>query len=188
VSFENGALGTVEATRFAAGRKNPTCIEINGEKGSMRFNLERMNELEVFWIDDSQRRRGLPSTCWSASRIIPWWENWWPQGHMIGWEHTFVHEITHLLDCIVNDKPVSPHRRHLRGRLPLRRDLRRRPGVGGGAAHGGCEVLARTIQPSELFGHEFQSLESDLQSLPNRYIVVQIIPIIRWRKRLSRRL
>ena len=61
VEFENGALGTVEATRFAAGRKNGNMIEINGEKGSLRFNLERMNELEVFWIDDrAQGDAGLP--------------------------------------------------------------------------------------------------------------------------------
>jgi predicted dehydrogenase len=39
----------------------------------------------------------------------PWWENWWPQGHIIGWEHTFVHELTHFLDCIVNDKDVAPY-------------------------------------------------------------------------------
>lgn len=108
VSFDNGALGTVEATRFAAGRKNGNVIEINGEKGSLRFNLERMNELEVFWIDDEPKEtRGFHQVLVSEP-YHPWWENWWPQGHMIGWEHTFVHEITHLLDCIVNDKPVSP--------------------------------------------------------------------------------
>ncbi len=108
VSFDNGALGTVEATRFAAGRKNGNVIEINGEKGSMRFNLERMNELEVFWIDDEPKEtRGFHQVLVSEP-YHPWWENWWPQGHMIGWEHTFVHEITHLLDCIVNDKPVAP--------------------------------------------------------------------------------
>ncbi len=39
----------------------------------------------------------------------PWWDYWWPQGHIIGWEHSFVHEINHLLDCIVNDKDVAPH-------------------------------------------------------------------------------
>ena len=39
----------------------------------------------------------------------PWWENWWPHGHIIGWEHTFIHEINHLLECIVNDKEVGPH-------------------------------------------------------------------------------
>jgi predicted dehydrogenase len=108
VEFENGALGTVEATRFAAGRKNANVVEINGEKGSLRFNLERMNELEVFWIDDEPKEtRGFHNVLVSEP-YHPWWENWWPQGHMIGWEHTFVHEITHLLDCIVNDKPVSP--------------------------------------------------------------------------------
>ena len=108
VSFDNGALGTVEATRFAAGRKNGNVIEINGEKGSLRFNLERMNELEAFWIDDEPKEtRGFHQVLISEP-YHPWWENWWPQGHMIGWEHTFVHEITHLLDCIVNDKPVAP--------------------------------------------------------------------------------
>uniref|UniRef100_A0A7C1JSD5 Gfo/Idh/MocA family oxidoreductase n=2 Tax=Chloroflexota TaxID=200795 RepID=A0A7C1JSD5_9CHLR len=108
VSFANGALGTVEATRFAAGRKNSNVIEINGEKGSLRFNLERLNELEVYWVDDEPKEtRGFHQVLVSEP-YHPWWENWWPQGHIIGWEHTFVHEITHLLDCIVNDKPVAP--------------------------------------------------------------------------------
>ncbi len=108
VSFENGALGTVEATRFAAGHKNSNVIEINGEKGSLRFNLERLNELEVYWVDEEPKEtRGFHQVLVSEP-YHPWWENWWPQGHIIGWEHTFVHEITHLLDCIVNDKPVAP--------------------------------------------------------------------------------
>ena len=108
VSFANGALGTVEATRFAAGRKNSNVIEINGEKGSLRFNLERLNELEVYWVDEEPKEtRGFHQVLVSEP-YHPWWENWWPQGHIIGWEHTFVHEITHLLDCIVNDKPVAP--------------------------------------------------------------------------------
>ncbi len=109
VEFESGALGTVEATRFAAGRKNFNCLEINGEKGSIRFNLERMNELEVFWVgDEPKETQGFRNVVVSES-YHPWWENWWPQGHIIGWEHTFVHEITHLLDCIVNDKDVAPY-------------------------------------------------------------------------------
>jgi predicted dehydrogenase len=108
VEFENGALGTLEASRFAAGRKNGQRIEINAEKGTIAFNLERLNELEVFWIDDEPKEtRGFHNVLVSEG-YHPWWENWWPQGHMIGWEHTFIHEITHLLDCIVNDKPVSP--------------------------------------------------------------------------------
>jgi predicted dehydrogenase len=108
VEFENGALGTLEATRFAAGRKNANTLEINAEKGSIRFNLERMNELEVFWIDDEPKEtRGFHNVLVSEP-YHPWWEYWWPQGHMIGWEHTFVHEIAHLLDCIANDRPVAP--------------------------------------------------------------------------------
>ena len=79
VSFDNGALGTVEATRFAAGRKNGNVIEINGEKGSLRFNLERMNELEAFWIDDEPKEtRGFHQVLVSEP-YHPWWENWWPQ-------------------------------------------------------------------------------------------------------------
>ena len=55
----------------------------------------------------------------------PFWEHWWPQGHIIGWEHTFVHEIHHLLTAIRDDTDVAPARRDLRGRLPRRRGLRR---------------------------------------------------------------
>ena len=92
----------------AAGRKNALGFEINGEKGSIRFDLERLNELQVFWNDDEPKEtRGFHNVMVSEP-YHPWWENWWPQGHMIGWEHTFVHEITHLLDCIVNDKDVAP--------------------------------------------------------------------------------
>ncbi|MDI9549766.1 MAG: Gfo/Idh/MocA family oxidoreductase [Chloroflexota bacterium] len=108
VEFQNGAIGTLEATRFAAGRKNALGLEINGEKGSIRFDLERLNELEVFWNDDEPKEtRGFHHVLVSEP-YHPWWENWWPQGHIIGWEHTFIHEITHLLDCIVNDKDVAP--------------------------------------------------------------------------------
>jgi len=109
VEFTNGALGTLEATRFAAGRKNHQVIEINGEKGSMRFDLERFNELEVFWIDDVPKETQGFHQALITEAHHPFWENWWPHGHVIGWEHTFVHEITHLLDCIVNDREVAPH-------------------------------------------------------------------------------
>jgi predicted dehydrogenase len=108
VEFENGALGTLEASRFAAGRKNGQRLEINAEKGTIVFNLERLNELEVFWVGEQPKETQGFHNVLVSEGYHPWWENWWPQGHMIGWEHTFVHEITHMLDCIVNDKPVSP--------------------------------------------------------------------------------
>jgi predicted dehydrogenase len=108
IEFDNGAIGTLEATRFAAGRKNYNCLEINGEKGSIHFNMERMNELEVFWIDDQPKETQGFHQVIVTEGYHPWISNWWPHGHIIGWEHTFIHEIHHLLDCIVNDKGVAP--------------------------------------------------------------------------------
>jgi predicted dehydrogenase len=109
VEFANGAVGSLEATRFAGGRKNYNCFEINAEKASIRFNLERMNELEIFWVGSEPKETQGFTNVMVSEGYHPWWENWWPQGHIIGWEHTFVHEVTHLLDCIVNDKEVGPH-------------------------------------------------------------------------------
>ncbi|MDH7485714.1 MAG: Gfo/Idh/MocA family oxidoreductase [Anaerolineae bacterium] len=109
VEFENGAIGTLESSRFAAGRKNYNCFEINGEKGSIHFNLERLNELQVFWVgEEPKETQGFHDVLVTEGHH-PWLEHWWPHGHIIGWEHTFVHEITHLLDCIVNNKDVAPY-------------------------------------------------------------------------------
>ena len=109
VEFENGAIGSVEASRFAAGRKNYNCFEINAEKGSLRFNLERLNELEVFWVgEEPKTTQGFHDVLVSES-YHPFWSNWWPQGHMIGWEHTFVHQIAHVLDAIVNHTDIAPY-------------------------------------------------------------------------------
>jgi predicted dehydrogenase len=68
-----------------------------------------MNELEVFWVGEQPKETQGFHNVLVSEGYHPWWSNWWPQGHMIGWEHTFIHEITHLLDCIVNDQPVGPH-------------------------------------------------------------------------------
>jgi len=108
VEFANGALGTLEASRYAAGRKNHQVIEINGEKGSICFDLERMNELQVFWVgEDPKETQGFHNVLISEA-YHPWWKHWWPHGHIIGWEHLFVHELTHMLDCMVNNKEINP--------------------------------------------------------------------------------
>lgn len=108
VEFENGAIGTLEGTRLASGRKNYHVFEVNGEKGSIAWNLERLNELEIQWAEgEPAQSRGFQTVLVTESSD-PWISNWWPPGHMIGWEHTFVHEIYHLLDCIVNNKEVGP--------------------------------------------------------------------------------
>lgn len=107
--FEGGALGTLEASRFCAGRKNHQVLEINGSKGSLVFNLERLNELEIFWKDEQPKEtQGFHNVLISES-YHPFWGYWWPHGHMIGWEHTFIHEISHLLDAIVNNQEVAPY-------------------------------------------------------------------------------
>jgi predicted dehydrogenase len=109
MEFENGALGTLEASRFCAGRKNHQVLEINGSKGSLVFNLERLNELEVFWKNEKPREtQGFHNVLVSES-FHPFWKHWWPQGHMIGWEHTFIHEMAHLFEAIVNRRPVTPY-------------------------------------------------------------------------------
>ncbi len=109
VEFANGAIGTLESSRFAAGHKNHGALEINGEKGSIRFNLERLNELEVFWVGEQPRETQGFHQVLVTEGYHPFIANWWPHGHIIGWEHTFVHELTHLLDCIVNDREVAPY-------------------------------------------------------------------------------
>jgi predicted dehydrogenase len=107
VQFENGSVGTIEATRLALGRRNALQWEINGSKGSLAFDLERMNELQVFRAD-GDRARGF-KTILVSEADQPFWSWWWPPGHIIGWEHTFVHEIHHLLNAIAEDSDVAPY-------------------------------------------------------------------------------
>ena len=110
VGFEGGAVGTIEASRFASGRKNAFRWEINGTKGSLAFDLERLNELEAHFAGSApgDRAQGFRSVLVSEADH-PFWEHWWPHGHIIGWEHTFVHELHHLLSAIRDDGDVAPH-------------------------------------------------------------------------------
>ncbi len=126
VDFAGGAVGTIEATRFASGRKNGLQFEINGSKGSLSFDIERLNELQVHYSGSTPGRlsQGFRTVLVSEADH-PFWEHWWPQGHMIGWEHTFVHEIHHFLTRDPRRHGHRPARRDVRGRLSRRRDLRR---------------------------------------------------------------
>lgn len=106
--FESGAIASLEASRCAAGRKNCQMIEINGEKGSLRFNLERINELEVYWTEENPTGTHGFQTILVTEQQFPWIKNWWPAGHVIGWEHIFVHQAAHFLGCIINNTAVGP--------------------------------------------------------------------------------
>jgi len=108
VQYANGAVGTLEATRFALGRRNSNTFEINGEKGSIAFNMERLNELEVYLPGESKADVQGFSQVLVTEANHPYVNVWWPSGHIIGWEHTFVHQLHHFLDAVVNDKEVGP--------------------------------------------------------------------------------
>lgn len=107
LKFSNGAIGSVEASRFCAGRKNYERVEIHGTEGTIVFNLERLNELEVYTNRDPPDRRGFKTILVTES-IHPFYDKWWPHGHIIGWEHTFVHEIYHFFNAVVNDESIEP--------------------------------------------------------------------------------
>jgi predicted dehydrogenase len=107
VEFESGAVGTIEATRLALGRRNAFQWEVNGSKGSVAFDMERLNELQVFRLD-GDRARGFKTVLVSEADH-PFWEHWWPPGHIIGWGETFVHELHHMLAAIASGGDVAPH-------------------------------------------------------------------------------
>jgi len=108
VRFENGAIGSIEATRFALGRKNYNRFEINGSKGSLVFNLERMNELEVYLQDDPPHIRGF-RVVQASDSVHPFMTAYWPVGHIIGYEHTFMNLIYTMLKAFDKGEEFKPN-------------------------------------------------------------------------------
>jgi predicted dehydrogenase len=108
VEFENGALGSFEATRFAPGRKNYNYFEIYGSQGSLIFDLERMNELKFFSNEDPENAQGF-RTIIATEACHDYMENWWPPGHIIGYEHEFVHAVVDFLAAVENDATIEPN-------------------------------------------------------------------------------
>lgn len=107
--MENGVLANLEATRFALGRKNHIEIEISGGKGSLYFDFEDMNRLKFFNGDDPKDRQGFRDILVTQrDGIQPYFGNWWPPGHIIGYEHTFVHTFADFVNACVEGKPVQP--------------------------------------------------------------------------------
>ncbi|NHC14425.1 Gfo/Idh/MocA family protein [Motilibacter deserti] len=105
--FGGGAVGSFEATRFASGRKNAMRIEINGSAGSIAFDFESMNELQFHdhSIDaDSAGFRRILVT----EPTHPYMDAWWPPGHIIGYEHTFIHQARDLLTDIATSQAPAP--------------------------------------------------------------------------------
>ncbi|MGW5617420.1 Gfo/Idh/MocA family protein [Streptomyces sp. NPDC003877] len=105
--FPSGAIATFEATRYATGRKNALRIELNGERGSLAFDLERLNELSFHDGTEPGAEAGF-------RRILvtepdhPYLEAWWPPGHGLGYEHTFVHQARDLVHAIAEGRRPEP--------------------------------------------------------------------------------
>ncbi len=106
--FDNGAVGSFEVTRFAKGRANYNSFEINGSKGSIVFNLERLNELNVLLEDDQADVVGFRNVLVTNGEAHPYMSAWWPAGHIIGWEHTFTHGVYDLLNGIAKGESPEP--------------------------------------------------------------------------------
>ncbi|MHB8637280.1 MAG: Gfo/Idh/MocA family protein [Fimbriimonadaceae bacterium] len=105
--FKNGALGTFEASRFAIGRKNYNRFEINGSKGSLVFNLERMNELEFFDNTVPEQTHGF-TLIQATEASHPYAGHYWPVAHIVGYEHTFINLVADAVTNMAQGKRIEP--------------------------------------------------------------------------------
>lgn len=103
----DGAIGTFEATRYATGRKNGLTLEISGSEGAIQFDLEAMNELRLYESNAQAGEQGFRRILVTEPEH-PYMAAWWPTGHLIGYEHTFSHQVKDFVDAIVAGTDPSP--------------------------------------------------------------------------------
>ena len=108
LEFENGAMGSLEASRFSTGSKSVWRIEVHGTEGAVLFNLTRSNELQFYSREDPAYAQGF-RTIIATEEEHPFIKYWWPPGHMLGWEHHHCNAIFHFVECVARDKEVSPY-------------------------------------------------------------------------------
>ncbi len=112
--FANGSLGTFESTRYARGRKSYNTFELNGELGSVFFDLEDPQYLNFFEYADPRTRRKVDDhlTGWRRIHVTnkehPYMDKWWVPGCTIGYEHTFIHALADFLRGLETGQPVEP--------------------------------------------------------------------------------
>jgi predicted dehydrogenase len=105
--FKEGAVANFEATRFAWGRKNHVTLEINGSKGSLFFDLEDMNRLKFFSVDDPKDARGFRDIIVTEFEH-PYVSAWWPPGHITGYENTFVNAFSDFVKAVAAGEDIKP--------------------------------------------------------------------------------
>ncbi|MCU6791791.1 Gfo/Idh/MocA family oxidoreductase [Paenibacillus sp. WQ 127069] len=106
--FANGATGTFEASRMASGRKNHNSLEINGSKGSLFFDFEHMNELGFWSKEDELEVQGFRKIIVTED-THPYMKAWWPAGHLLGYQNTFVNQYADFIHAIINKTKVEPN-------------------------------------------------------------------------------
>jgi predicted dehydrogenase len=107
LTLASGAIASVEVSRVATGQKNSLKLEIYGDKGALLFDLEDLNELGFLDATLPVREQGFRRILVNEPEH-PYLEAWWPQGHVIGWEHTFTHEVRDFLLAVGNGTQPSP--------------------------------------------------------------------------------
>ncbi|WP_314212269.1 Gfo/Idh/MocA family oxidoreductase [Pseudarthrobacter equi] len=107
LSLASGAIASVEVSRVATGQKNSLKLEIYGDQGTILFDLENLNELGFLDATTPVREQGFRRILVNEPEH-PYLEAWWPQGHIIGWEHTFTHQVRDFLTAIQDQTPPSP--------------------------------------------------------------------------------
>jgi predicted dehydrogenase len=105
--MSGGAIASYEATRFATGRRNAMRVEINGSLASAAFDLERLNELEFYDTEAPATEQGFTRIL-VTEQAHPYMSAWWPPGHIIGYEHTFTHEVRDFVSAIATGTDPSP--------------------------------------------------------------------------------
>jgi predicted dehydrogenase len=105
--FANDAVGSFEATRFASGRRNHNRIEVNGSKGSVVFDLEDMNRLQYYNAEDAKDVPGFRSIQ-ATEGMHPYIAHWWPPGHAVGYQNTFVNQFADFFQAIAENRKPEP--------------------------------------------------------------------------------
>lgn len=106
-NFQNGSLGSVEATRFGIGYRNSNRFEIHGSAGMLRFDLERLNRIEFYDGNQPGQERGLCDIM-VTDPAHPIFGNFWRPGHIIGYEHTFIASLAEFLECVSRGEEFHP--------------------------------------------------------------------------------
>ena len=106
--FANGTMASLEATRYGLGRKNHITIEINGDQGSLYFDFEDMNRLKFYSANSAAGRQGFTDIIVTDREAHPYMRHWWPPGHILGYEHTFIHTFADFIQAVVDRAPVHP--------------------------------------------------------------------------------